>query len=402
MGEQGAKSLRGGKMEDVIFAGTSARAAAGPGRGPPHHRQLRRRAARSTTPRSRSRGRCSATAGPTTRSTATPAGSSTSRSCSATPASAARCTSSSARASSTRSCTPRPEERRGFIEEAAGVLKHRKRKEKALRKLDATEGNLTRLSDLLGEIRRQLKPLGRQAEVARRASAVQTEVRDARARLLADDVVHMRGRRCSRSWPTRSRCAPARRDRESPVGCHPRARDRARGPASRSDAPRLAAGAGDLVRAVGSPRAAARHRTPGRRAASAMPATSRRRTRRAATPTSSRPRQRGCKTHEAEIAGEVEAHQTRSRRRSSTAHAAEAAHPEEDRRIAGLVRAAADRREGLARLAGQVNAIKSRAQRPPRRSAGLSDARDRGCRTGRQGSARLHGSGDHDRRARRG
>ena len=64
-----------------------------------------------------------------------------------------------------------PEDRRGFIEEAAGVLKHRKRKEKALRKLDSTEGNLTRLADLLSEIRRQLKPLGRQAEVARRARA---------------------------------------------------------------------------------------------------------------------------------------------------------------------------------------------------------------------------------------
>ena len=63
-----------------------------------------------------------------------------------------------------------PEDRRGFIEEAAGVLKHRKRKEKALRKLDACEGNLTRLNDLLTEIRRQLKPLGRQAEVARRAA----------------------------------------------------------------------------------------------------------------------------------------------------------------------------------------------------------------------------------------
>ena len=62
-----------------------------------------------------------------------------------------------------------PEDRRGFIEEAAGVLKHRKRKEKALRKLDSTEGNLHRLGDLLSEIRRQLKPLGRQAEVARRA-----------------------------------------------------------------------------------------------------------------------------------------------------------------------------------------------------------------------------------------
>ena len=85
-----------------------------------------------------------------------------------------------------------PEDRRGFIEEAAGVLKHRKRKEKALRKLDACEGNLTRLNDLLTEIRRQLKPLGRQAEVARRAATVQADVRDARARLLADDLVTAR------------------------------------------------------------------------------------------------------------------------------------------------------------------------------------------------------------------
>src|SRR3954453_10201350 len=85
-----------------------------------------------------------------------------------------------------------PEERRGFVEEAAGVLKHRKRKEKALRKLDATEGNLTRLGDLLSELRRQLGPLGRQAEVARRAAVVQADVRDARARLLADEVVTVR------------------------------------------------------------------------------------------------------------------------------------------------------------------------------------------------------------------
>ncbi|MDN5570141.1 MAG: AAA family ATPase, partial [Propionibacteriaceae bacterium] len=82
-----------------------------------------------------------------------------------------------------------PEIRRGFIEEAAGVLKHRKRKEKALRKLDATQANLDRLADLIGEIRRQLKPLGRQAEVARKAVVIQAELRDAKARLLADDYV---------------------------------------------------------------------------------------------------------------------------------------------------------------------------------------------------------------------
>ncbi|KUF07121.1 AAA family ATPase [Leucobacter sp. G161] len=85
-----------------------------------------------------------------------------------------------------------PEDRRGFIEEAAGILKHRRRKERTLRKLDAMETNLTRLNDLAGEIRRQLKPLGRQAEVARQAQSIAAEVRDAKARLLADDVTRLR------------------------------------------------------------------------------------------------------------------------------------------------------------------------------------------------------------------
>jgi chromosome segregation protein len=86
----------------------------------------------------------------------------------------------------------KPEGRRAFIEEAAGVLKHRKRKEKALRKLEAMQANLTRLTDLTGELRRQLKPLGKQAEIARRAQAVQMELRDSRLRLLADDLVTQR------------------------------------------------------------------------------------------------------------------------------------------------------------------------------------------------------------------
>ncbi|MEL4318036.1 chromosome segregation protein SMC [Leifsonia sp. YIM 134122] len=85
-----------------------------------------------------------------------------------------------------------PEERRGFIEEAAGILKHRRRKEKTVRKLEAMQTNLTRLSDLAGEIRRQLKPLGRQAEIAREAQSIAAIVRDARARLLADEVLTLR------------------------------------------------------------------------------------------------------------------------------------------------------------------------------------------------------------------
>ncbi|WP_433575878.1 chromosome segregation protein SMC [Nocardia brasiliensis] len=87
----------------------------------------------------------------------------------------------------------RPEDRRAFIEEAAGVLKHRKRKEKAVRKLEAMQANLARLTDLTTELRRQLKPLGRQAEVARRAQTVQADLRDARMRLAADDLVTRRG-----------------------------------------------------------------------------------------------------------------------------------------------------------------------------------------------------------------
>ncbi|WP_067505301.1 chromosome segregation protein SMC [Actinoplanes sp. TFC3] len=86
----------------------------------------------------------------------------------------------------------KPEDRRSFIEEAAGVLKHRKRKEKAIRKLDAMQTNLNRLNDLTAELRRQLKPLGKQAEVARRAAGIQADLRDARLRLLADDLHTLR------------------------------------------------------------------------------------------------------------------------------------------------------------------------------------------------------------------
>ena len=84
-----------------------------------------------------------------------------------------------------------PEERRGFIEEAAGILKHRRRKEKTQRKLEAMQANLTRLNDLAGEVRRQLKPLGQQAEVAREAQGIAATVRDAKARILAADIIDL-------------------------------------------------------------------------------------------------------------------------------------------------------------------------------------------------------------------
>ncbi|QGU02314.1 Chromosome partition protein Smc [Corynebacterium kalinowskii] len=85
----------------------------------------------------------------------------------------------------------RPEERRAFIEEAAGVLKHRRRKEKAQRKLVNMQANLDRLEDLTDELKRQLKPLARQAETAQKAATVQADVRDARLRIAGANLVEL-------------------------------------------------------------------------------------------------------------------------------------------------------------------------------------------------------------------
>src|SRR5919201_4578088 len=191
LGEQGAKSLRGGKMEDVIFAGTSGRAPLG---------------------------RAEVTLTIDNSDAALPidySEVSITRRMFRDGASEYEINGSGCRLMDVQELLSdsgigremhvivgqgkldeilqsRPEDRRAFIEEAAGVLKHRKRKEKALRKLDAMQANLARLSDLTAELRRQLKPLGKQAEIARRAAAVQSELRDARLRLIADDLVTAR------------------------------------------------------------------------------------------------------------------------------------------------------------------------------------------------------------------
>ncbi|MCZ3387833.1 MAG: chromosome segregation protein SMC [Actinomycetia bacterium] len=187
MGEQGAKSLRGGKMEDVIFAGTSGRPPLGraevvltidntDGALPIDYAEV-------TIARTmfRSGGSEYAINGEPCRLLDVQellSDSGIGREM--------HVVVGQGQLDSVLSATP--EDRRGFIEEAAGVLKHRKRKEKALRKLDAMEANLVRLTDLTSELRRQLKPLGRQAEVAKRASVIQADVRDARLRLLSDDL----------------------------------------------------------------------------------------------------------------------------------------------------------------------------------------------------------------------
>ncbi len=86
----------------------------------------------------------------------------------------------------------RPEDRRAIIEEAAGVLKYRKRREKAQRRLEATEGNLTRLGDLVREVRRQLTPLQRQADAARRHDGVRDELTSIRLFLTGQEIRGLR------------------------------------------------------------------------------------------------------------------------------------------------------------------------------------------------------------------
>ena len=88
----------------------------------------------------------------------------------------------------------RPEDRRAIIEEAAGVLKFRKRKEKAERRLEATEGNLLRLQDLLREVRRQLRPLERQAEAARRHGDLVAELDGLRLFLAGREITALQAR----------------------------------------------------------------------------------------------------------------------------------------------------------------------------------------------------------------
>ncbi|MEO3757235.1 chromosome segregation protein SMC [Mycobacterium sp. B14F4] len=191
MGEQGAKSLRGGKMEDVIFAGTSSR--------PP----LGRAEVTVTIDNSDGSLPIDYSEVSITRRMFRDGGSEyeiNGSSCRLMDVQELLSDSGIGRemhvivgqGKLSEILESRPEDRRAFIEEAAGVLKHRKRKEKAVRKLDSMSANLARLTDLTTELRRQLKPLGRQAEMARRAQTIQADLRDARLRLAADDLVRRR------------------------------------------------------------------------------------------------------------------------------------------------------------------------------------------------------------------
>src|SRR5262249_21383750 len=98
-----------------------------------------------------------------------------------------------------------PEDRRAIIEEAAGILKFRKRKEKAERRLVATEGNLLRLTDLLREVRRQLRPLERQADAARRHDGLVAELDAIRLHLAGREIDQLRTRERKRIEARRER-----------------------------------------------------------------------------------------------------------------------------------------------------------------------------------------------------
>ncbi|WP_440069025.1 chromosome segregation protein SMC [Streptosporangium sp. OZ121] len=250
-----------------------------------------------------------------------------------------------------------PEERRAFIEEAAGVLKHRKRKEKALRKLDAMQANMTRVQDLTTELRRQLKPLGRQAEIARKAAVIQADLRDARLRLLADDVLTLRTtleREMADEAAVLTRRAAVEVELEQGQVAESELE------AAEAEAqPRLAAAQEAFFRL-----SSLRERLRGLAGLAAE-------RHRNATDTAVERRGRDPEDFEREaeevreqervlaelLEGERESLAGAVARRAET----EAALAAEERRLAAEARAAADRREGLARLRGQVGAARSRA-----------------------------------------
>ncbi|MEU1542555.1 chromosome segregation protein SMC [Actinacidiphila glaucinigra] len=266
-----------------------------------------------------------------------------------------------------------PMGRRAFIEEAAGVLKHRKRKEKALRKLDAMQANLARVQDLTGELRRQLKPLGRQAQVARRAVVIQADLRDARLRLLADDLVTLR--EALRAEVADEAALKERRDAVETDLAAAVQREARLEEQVRELAPRLADaratwyGLSQLAERVRGTIGLAEQRV---RHATAQPAEERR----GRDPEEMEREAARIREQEAELTDALEAAQ---RALDDTVdHRAELERrlAEEDKALKAAARAIADRREGLARLQGQVNAARSKAGSAEAEIGRLTAARD--------------------------
>ncbi|SFT66290.1 chromosome segregation protein SMC [Arthrobacter sp. ov118] len=358
MGEQGAKTLRGGKMEDVIFAGTSGRPPLGRA-----HVSLTIDNSDGALPIEYSEVTISRTLFRTGGSEYAINGAG----CRLLDIQELLSDSGLGREMHVivgqgqldKVLHATPEDRRGFIEEAAGILKHRRRKEKTVRKLEAMQANLSRLSDLTGEIRRQLTPLGKQAEVARRAQSVQFEVRDARSRLLADDLVQLQSalaQDVADESALKARRGVVERDLET--GRHRQAtleqlaaEATPKLNAARENWYALSTGR-ERFRSLGS-LAEERRRLLG--AADAVPDTGRDPDQLEKQAARVRDEQAGL---ERQIVDRTQALDAATAAKQDAEQAAAA----EDKRLAALLRAAADRREGLAKLAGQVGAARSRVE----------------------------------------
>ncbi|MCD7051601.1 chromosome segregation protein SMC [Rhodococcus hoagii] len=377
MGEQGAKALRGGKMQDVIFAGTAGRAPLGraevtltidnsDGALPIEYSEvsITRRMFRDGAGEYEING----------------------NSCRLMDVQELLSDSGIGREMHvivgqgrlSAILESRPEDRRAFIEEAAGVLKHRKRKEKAVRKLDAMQANLARLTDLTAELRRQLKPLGRQAEVARRAQTVQADLRDARLRLAADDLVTRRAELAHQTHDEKL----AREQQETvqaaleaataELGGHEQALARLTPQAEAASQTwfQLSALAERVSATIRIAQERARHLDsepePGR----------------GQDPDEMEARAERIAAEEAELIAAVDiARATLEAAREQLAEREEAS-AEAERAHFAAVRAIADRREGLARLAGQVDTLRTRAEsvdaEVARLDVAIGEARERG------------------------
>ncbi|MGW3397705.1 chromosome segregation protein SMC [Streptomyces hydrogenans] len=266
-----------------------------------------------------------------------------------------------------------PMGRRAFIEEAAGVLKHRKRKEKALRKLDAMRANLARVQDLTDELRRQLKPLGRQAAVARRAVVIQADLRDARLRLLADDLVaHQRALHAELADEA---ALLARKEATEEELATALAREAALEAEVRALAPRLERAQqswyalSQLAERVRGTISLADARV---KSATDAPAEERR----GRDPEDLEREAARVREQEAELEAALEAAERALEDTVDHRAELERALAAEERRLKDAARALADRREGLARLHGQVNAARSRAASAQAEIDRLAAARD--------------------------
>ena len=270
----------------------------------------------------------------------------------------------------------RPEDRRAFIEDAAGVLKHKKRKEKALRKLEAMQANLTRLQDLTVELRRQLKPLGRQAEVARRASEVQADLRDAKLRLLADDLLQLQT-----ALDAEVRDETLLRERRSQVDrqlTEAQQREQQLEAATAEQAPRLARAQETWYRLSAleerlrgtATLASERHR----HLTSELPEQAQQ----GRDPEQLEREAASVRQQEIQLAEQMGQDTERLTAAVTRRTDVEAALAAEEKALVVARRAIADRREGLAKLTGQVGALRSRATAAEaeigRLSAGLTEA----------------------------